>query len=68
MGQQQEMYSYILAGIGIIVVLWFAMRLRRSIAKDRERQARRERFKPGPALVRNRYRILEKRSEKRSER
>jgi hypothetical protein len=65
MGQQQEMYSYILAGIGVIVVLWFAMRLRRSIVKDRERQERRARFRPGPALVRNRYRVLEKRGERR---
>ncbi|MDR1495792.1 MAG: hypothetical protein LBS67_02590 [Clostridiales Family XIII bacterium] len=57
MGQQHEMFSYILAGIGIIIVLWIAMRLRRGIVKDRERQARRERIKPGPMLVRNRYRV-----------
>jgi preprotein translocase subunit YajC len=57
MGEQQEMYTYIVAGIAIIVVLYFAMRLRRSIARDKARQARRERFRPGPALAGNRYRV-----------
>jgi hypothetical protein len=59
MGQQQEMYSYILAGIAIIIVLYFAMRLRRSIQKDRARQSFRERVRPGPALAARRYTVGE---------
>jgi hypothetical protein len=55
MADTQEMYSYILAGIAIIVVLGLAMRLRRSIQRDNARQAIRERVKPGPALRRRRY-------------
>jgi hypothetical protein len=49
------MYSYIIAGIAIIVILGFAMRLRRSIQRDNARKARRERIKPGPALIQRRY-------------
>ncbi|MDR1042657.1 MAG: hypothetical protein LBL54_01990 [Clostridiales Family XIII bacterium] len=49
------MYSYVIAGIGIIVALGFAMRLRRSIQRDNARQAFRKRIKPGPALSRRRY-------------
>jgi hypothetical protein len=57
MTDSQAMYSYIVAGIAIIIVLGFAMRLRRSIQRDNARQTRRERFKPGPALGRRRYTI-----------
>jgi hypothetical protein len=57
MADTQGMYSYILAGIAIIVVLGIAMRLRRSIQRDNARKALRERIKPGPALGRRRYSI-----------
>jgi hypothetical protein len=51
------MYSYILAGGAMIVVLFLAMRFRRSIRQDQERMKRRERYVPGPALANNKYRI-----------
>jgi hypothetical protein len=47
---KHEMYSYILAGIAIIVVLWFAMKLRLRIRRDKAKQAFRERVRPGPPL------------------
>jgi hypothetical protein len=55
MEQSQEMFSYALAGVAIIIVLYFAMRLRRSIMKDKARQAFRERVKPGPPLRSAKY-------------
>ncbi|MDR3224928.1 MAG: hypothetical protein LBT52_01380 [Clostridiales Family XIII bacterium] len=52
-----ETYSYILAGGAMIIVLYFAMRLRKSIKQDQDEKRRRERYVCGPALVRNRYYI-----------
>jgi hypothetical protein len=57
MGMDKEMYSYILAGGAMIVVLFFAMRLSKSIKRDQERKRRRERYARGPALANNKYRI-----------
>ncbi|MDR0518670.1 MAG: hypothetical protein LBG82_01245 [Clostridiales Family XIII bacterium] len=57
MGAGQEFYSYILAGIGIIVVLFFAMRLREGIRRDQEKKRRMERYRCGPALAVRRYKV-----------
>jgi len=55
MGTNQEMYTYILAGGAMIVVLFFAMRLSKRIKRDQERQQRRARYVRGPALANRKY-------------
>jgi hypothetical protein len=57
MGANQELYTYILSGGAMIVVLFFAMRLSKRIKQDQERKRRLERYVRGPALANNRYRI-----------
>ncbi|MDR0595990.1 MAG: hypothetical protein LBG50_00395 [Clostridiales Family XIII bacterium] len=53
----KEFYSYIIAGVGIIIVMFFAMKLRDSIRRDQEKKQRRARYARGPALARSRYKV-----------
>jgi hypothetical protein len=55
------MYQIVIAGVGLVVVLLVAGRLRRSIQKDRARRQRLERYTRGPALAEGKTRYSIKR-------
>ena len=55
-----EKYQFVIAAVAMVIVLYFAMRLARSIRKDREKeQNRKPNLRRGPALLKHEYKSRE---------